>query len=81
MDTLFGAVYGVRVILLNTAAYDTLKSYGLHLVSDDRLRFGIARIYDYYYGMIDINNRIELDMNLELLGSTSPPALLEKNGC
>lgn len=66
MDELFGAVYGMRSIQLNTASYDTLKSFGLYLVSDDQLRLGIARIYDYHYDRIDSINRVEVEINLEV---------------
>jgi hypothetical protein len=66
-DALFGSAYGFRTVSLNTAAYETLKAAGLHLVSDSRLRLGIARLFDHHYDVLDGIDQIERAVNLDLL--------------
>jgi hypothetical protein len=67
MDRLFGAVYGIRVTNLNTAAYETLKSTGLQSVSNRELRIGIARIYDHWYQQITGGHDVDLGANIDLM--------------
>jgi len=42
VDAYFGTLYGMASPKLNTAGYESLKSQGLDLISDDRLRSQIA---------------------------------------
>jgi len=49
VDTFFGAVYGVNAFSLNAAAYESLKSHGLTLISDRTLRSEIAMMYELTY--------------------------------
>jgi len=49
LDAYFGTVYGFQHIELNTAGYESLKSQGLELISDDGLRSHIARVYEQTY--------------------------------
>jgi hypothetical protein len=67
MDSLFGAVYGIRVTNLNTLAYETLKSIGLQHISDPMLRQRLVRIYDHYYERIIGANQVETGVNLDLM--------------
>jgi hypothetical protein len=66
MDTLFGAVYGTRIIFLNSAAHEALASVGLQIVSDNDLRLRIARLFSEQYKVMNMNNDIDMDMNLEV---------------
>jgi hypothetical protein len=67
MDELFGVVYGTRIVFLNTATYETLKSVGLQTVSNDTLRLGIAHMFDQSYALMLMNNDIDMAINLDLL--------------
>ena len=67
MYALFGAVYGLQVTNLHTAAYETLKSVGLQLVSNPDLRLGIARVFDHYYQRLHEEHQIELLVTFEVL--------------
>ena len=67
MDELFGIVYGTRIVFLNTAAYETLKSVGLQTVSNDTLRPTIARMFNQSYELMLMNNDIDMAINLDLL--------------
>lgn len=49
VDTYFGAVYGANAFSLNAAAYESLKSHGLTLISDRTLRSEIAMMYELTY--------------------------------
>jgi hypothetical protein len=65
MDELFGVVYGTRIIFLNTAPYESLKSAGLQMISSDELRLSIARLYSELYEILLINNDIDMGITLE----------------
>ena len=67
MDALFGAVYGNRIIFLNTATYETLKSVGLQTVTNDNLRLRIAKLFNHSYTVMQMNNEIDMEINFELL--------------
>lgn len=67
MDALFGAVYGNRIIFLNTAAYETLKSVGLNSVSNDVLRQRITRLFNHSYTLMLMNNDIDMDINMDVI--------------
>jgi hypothetical protein len=49
VDPYFGAVYGVNAFALGDAAYESLKSYGLVLISNRELRAQIAHVYEDTY--------------------------------
>jgi hypothetical protein len=49
LDPLFGAVYGYSGITLNTGAYESLKSQGLSLISDESLRTDFSSVYEELY--------------------------------
>ena len=53
LDAYFGTLYGIEFPQLNRAGYESLKSQGLDLVSDDALRSQIARVYEQAYFRID----------------------------
>lgn len=65
MDSYFGAVYGVNAFDLNSAAYESLKSHGLTLISDRALRSAIALVYERALA--------EIDRLVEVIGRESNP--------
>ena len=67
MDAMFGALYGVHITNLNTAAYETLKSVGLQTVTNRELRLGIAKIYDDYYEGMQTEHRVDESVNFDLM--------------
>lgn len=59
-DSMFGALLGTRVLLVNTGPYDVLRARGFELLSDDSLRSQIVLYYgttvpfmERRYGRID----------------------------
>ena len=70
MDALFGAVYGNRIIFLNTATYETLKSVGLQTVTNDNLRLRIAKLFNHSYTVMQMNNEIDMEINYDAKGDT-----------
>jgi hypothetical protein len=67
LDAYFGTVYGVTTTELNTAAYESLKSQGLGLLSDQALRSHIARVYEQTYRRVEWQGSLESDVVLGLL--------------
>lgn len=67
VDQLFGAVYGLRVANLRTAAYETLKSAGLQSVTNEKLRALIATTYDFHYKRLETEHEIEREITTQLL--------------
>jgi hypothetical protein len=53
LDAYFGTLYGIDFPRLNRAGYESLKSRGLDLISDDALRSQIARVYEQSYARLD----------------------------
>ncbi len=50
LDTYFGTIFSIPgALTLNPAAYESLKSQGLGLVSSESLRLHIARVYEQTY--------------------------------
>ena len=52
LNTLFGTVYGMKHLRLNMALYEDLKSAGLGIVQDDKLRSQIIRVFEKHYSFI-----------------------------
>lgn len=67
MDAYFGAVYGTNAFDLNAAAYESLKSHGLTLISNRDLRSQIAQVYEQTYADIRRAVRTEDSSVLDLL--------------
>lgn len=67
MDADFGAMYGFNYLALDRAAYESLKSSGIELISNDRLRAQIARVYEKRYQLIERSMTGERDVVLEIL--------------
>lgn len=44
--------------VINRTGYESLKTSGLKTITNDSLRFEIISLYDYYYGVIEILDRI-----------------------
>uniref|UniRef100_UPI00398B94DF DUF6090 family protein n=1 Tax=Winogradskyella sp. A3E31 TaxID=3349637 RepID=UPI00398B94DF len=53
MDTLFGKVYGIRNVRLNHAFYEDLKSSGLQIIRDKRLRAQIVDLFENNYQLLE----------------------------
>lgn len=62
LDAWFGAAYGLRNFLPNRAAFESLKSQGLGLVSDPELRASIARVYERTYRSLDAGMQAETNV-------------------
>lgn len=63
LDTLFGAVYGVRTIRVNKAFYEDLKASGLKLIKDDEIRLDIVNLFEDNYVLLDKIFDMELHIN------------------
>lgn len=44
--------------VFNRSGYESLKESGLKTIRNDSLRFEIIELYDYYYGIIDILDKV-----------------------
>ncbi len=67
LDAYFGSVYGFALVDLNTSGYESLKSQGIGLISDDALRSQVARVYEQTYARVQRTIELERDINLDLL--------------
>ena len=67
LDSYLGAVYGFSGAQLNTAGYESLKSQGLGLISDDGLRSQLARVYEQTYPNAESSIEFERSVVLDLL--------------
>lgn len=52
----FRRLYRDYISVANTSTYETLKSQGLHIVSNDQLRASIVELYDFNY---EITQKLE----------------------
>ncbi len=53
LDGYFGTLYGSASVRLNTAGYESLKSQGLGLISDNGLASQVARVYEQTYPTLE----------------------------
>mgnify|MGYP001816338120 CR=1 FL=1 len=60
---LFGNVYGLRHINLNKALYEDLKSTGLGIIKDDKIRTQIIKVFEDDYDYIKGFKEIEFIVN------------------
>jgi len=71
LDNHFGQFYNISVLVNNTGAYETLKSRGLDIISDDGLRRQVQKMFDIVYNEILENQRnfdyIDLQENKHFL--------------
>ncbi|MFT6948871.1 MAG: hypothetical protein ACJARP_003305 [Vicingaceae bacterium] len=44
--------------VINRSGYESLKESGLKTITNDSLRFQIISLYDYYYGIVEILDRV-----------------------
>jgi hypothetical protein len=63
LDTLFGAVWGMRILKPNNAFYQDLKASGLNLIKDDSIRFQIVDLFETNYGWLNWINELEMSIN------------------
>ncbi|MHA1544048.1 MAG: DUF6090 family protein, partial [Alphaproteobacteria bacterium] len=59
LDADFGTLYGTYTQRLNWAAYESLKSEGLGLISDTDLRFQITQIFEKTYTGVELSYQAE----------------------
>lgn len=57
LDQYFGQFYNISVFINSTGAYETLKSRGMDIISNDSLRRKVVRMYDLIYYEIKENER------------------------
>lgn len=69
LDRNFGAAYGLRIVSVNPASFESLKSRGLGLISNARLRAQIARLYDLTYAQLTEN---QVGQRSVILGALRP---------
>ena len=67
LDAYFGTAYSVLRTELNMGAYESLKSQGLGLLSDQSLRSHVARLYEQTYRRVEFQVDLETDVVLGLL--------------
>ena len=63
LDTLFGVVYGLRILKVNSAFYEDLKSTGLDLIKNEDIRLQIVQLFDKYYEDLEWVNELEMSIN------------------
>jgi len=63
LDTLFGVIYGVRILKLNSAFYEDLKSAGLKLIKDEDIRLQIVQLFENNYEQLNWINELEMSIN------------------
>lgn len=57
LSTAISSLNGYSFLLANTAAYETLKSRGLEIITNDSLRLGISTLYDVHYESIQLTEK------------------------
>lgn len=67
LDAYFGTVYGFSFFQLNKGAYESLKSQGIGLISDDNLRAQVARVYEQTYSRVEDSMSQERSAVLDVL--------------
>ncbi len=67
LDAEFGAVYGLGSLDIDRAAYESLKSQGVNMVTDPTLRSNISQVYERTYVQIEIVAQIEQNIAFEVL--------------
>ena len=63
LDTLFGTVWGMRILKPNSAFYQDLKASGLNLIKDDSIRSQIVHLFETNYGWLNYINELEMSIN------------------
>lgn len=63
----FGIIYGFHPLEFNRAGYESLKSQGLDLVSDNELRSDIVRVYERTYARLEESRDAERRIIIDLL--------------
>jgi len=63
LDTLFGVVYGIRMLRPNSAFYEDLKATGLKLIKDETIRLQIVQLFENNYKALNWINELEMSIN------------------
>ena len=66
MNSLFGKVYGIRFTRVNRAFYEDLKSNGLQIIRDKKIRSKIVDLFENNYNFLEGILEIEININLVL---------------
>ena len=67
LDASFGVLYGVKAFEVNSAAYESLKSHGVTLISNPELRPHIARVFEDTYARVQRSVLYEGQAIMDLL--------------
>jgi len=62
LDGYFGTLYGSASVRLNTAGYESLKSQGLGLISDNGLASQVAGVYEQTYSDLEGSTATEREI-------------------
>jgi len=63
LDTLFGKVYGYRFERVNNAFYEDLKSSGLQVLKDDKIRSAVVQLFEDNYMILTDFINLERSVN------------------
>jgi len=66
MNSLFGKVYGIRFTRVNKAFYEDLKSSGLQIIRDKKIRSQIVGLFENNYNFLEGILEIETSIHLVL---------------
>ena len=61
LDTLFGVIYGMRILKLNSAFYEDLKSAGLKLIKNEDIRLQIVQLFENNYEQLNWINEMSIN--------------------
>lgn len=67
LDIYFGAAYGIIIAQPNLSPYESVKSRGLDLISDNALRLQITNVYDRHYRRVTWRNELETNVAVDAL--------------
>jgi hypothetical protein len=63
LNSLFGKVYGIRFVRVNSAFYEDIKSSGLQIIRDDAIRSKIVNLFENNYKFLDGLLEFEKNVN------------------
>lgn len=66
MNALFGKVYGIRFTRVNNAFYEGLKSSGLQIIRDKKIRSKIVSLFENNYSFLEKVLEVESSIHLVL---------------
>lgn len=63
LHSLFGSIYGMQLLELNTALFEDLQANGFNLIKNDSIRIQLINTFGTEYGKLKTSNNIEQDIN------------------